>query len=240
MSSRRLYMITGFLVLMVVTGANRVVMAAEKGFFKGIDWFYGDTDGKHLFMEGTDLEYFQGKTHLRFKAAEVRELSDGSREIIFRNEVLLIHEDLKVTGDQFCYNTAAESGTFTGDVVLVREESRDEKGEVVKEGIRLVCGSLYLETKEKAFIAREAPRIEHTDFTGSGETISYRDDQEKLTISGGFYLKMEKDELFGEEICFDLKQKTFEARRGTKPLEMWIEIEEREETPRENQGADGQ
>ena len=42
--------------------------------------------------------------------------------------------------------------------VLEREKSRDEQGEVVKEGIRLVCGNLYLQTKEKAFIATEAPQ----------------------------------------------------------------------------------
>ena len=232
-------MVAGLLVLMAVMGVSRAVTAAEKGFFKGIDRFYGDTSGEHLFMEGANLEYSQGETYLRFKAAEIRELSDGSREIIFRQEVFLTHEDLKVTGDQFRYNTAEESGIFSGDVVLVREESRDDQGEVLKEEIRLVCGNLYLETKAKAFTATEEPRIEHADFTGSGETISYRDDEEKLTISGGFHLKMEEDELFGEEVSFDLKQKTFEARRGTKPLEVWIEIEEKTETPQEDAGPDG-
>lgn len=90
---------------------------------------------------------------------------------------------------------------------------------------------MYLQTKEKAFVATEVPRIEHADFSGNGETISYRDDEEKLTISGGFHLLMDEDELFGEEICFDLKQKTFEARRGATPLEMRIELEEKEAAP---------
>ena len=84
MSSRRFSIVTGLLVLILVTGASRVVMAADKGFFKGIERFYGDTDGKCLFMEGADLEYFQGETHLRFKAAEIREKADGAWEIIFR------------------------------------------------------------------------------------------------------------------------------------------------------------
>ena len=240
MSSRRLSIITGLLVLMIVTGAGQAVTAADKGFFKGIDRFYGDTDGQRLFMEGTNLEYFQGETHLRFKAAEIREKTDGSREIIFRHEVFLTHEDLKVTGDQFCFDTAEESGFFSGHVVLERKESRDDQGEVVKEGIRLVCGNLYLQTKEKAFIATKAPRIEHADFTGNGETISYCDDEEKLTISGGFHLLMDQDELLGEAICFDLKQKTFEAQRGAIPLEMRIELREKEETPQEEPGAESQ
>ncbi|NLC52535.1 MAG: hypothetical protein GX770_01020 [Firmicutes bacterium] len=239
MSSRRRYIVTGLLVLMIVFRAGGVLMAADRGIFKGIERFYGDTDGQRLFMEGIKLEYFQGETYLRFKAAEIREMNDGSREIIFRDEVFLTHEDLKVTGDQFCFNTAEESGTFSGHVVLEREESRDEKGEAVKEGLRLVCGNLYLQTKVKNFIATEAPRIEHADFTGSGETISYRDEEEKLTISGGFHLLMDQDELLGEEICFDLKQKTFEAQRGATPLEMRIEIEEKEETP-EEPGPGGQ
>ena len=59
MSSRRFSIVTGLLVLILVTGASRVVMAADKGFFKGIERFYGDTDGKRLFMEGANLEYFQ-------------------------------------------------------------------------------------------------------------------------------------------------------------------------------------
>ncbi|HHT05584.1 MAG TPA: hypothetical protein GXZ97_04870 [Hydrogenispora sp.] len=240
MSSRRFSIVTGLLVLILVTGASRVVMAADKGFFKGIERFYGDTDGKRLFMEGANLEYFQGETHLRFKAAEIREKADGAREIIFRQEVFLTYEDLKVTGDQFCFDTAEESGTFSGHVVLEREESRDEQGEVVKEGIRLVCGNLYLQTKEKAFIATEAPQIEHADFSGNGETIRYRDEEEKLTISGGFHLLMDGDELLGEEICFDLKQKTFEAQRGALPLEVRIELKEKEETPQEEPGTEGQ
>ena len=231
MSSRRRYMITGLLALMVLMGAGRVHTAADRGLFKGIDRFYGDTDGQHLFMEGANLEYFQGKTHLRFKAAEIREKPDGTREIIFQHDVVLTHEDLRVTGDRFCFDTKLESGAFTGHVVLEREESRDDQGEVVKEWIRLVCGHLYLQTKEKAFVATEAPRIEHADFSGNGETISYRDDEEKLTISGGFHLLMDEDELFGEEICFDLKQKTFKARRGATPLEMRIELEEKEAAP---------
>ena len=31
-------------------------------------------------------------------------------------EVFLTYEDLKVTGDQFCFDTAEESGTFSGHV----------------------------------------------------------------------------------------------------------------------------
>ena len=42
----------------------------------------------------------------------------------------------------------------------------------------------------------------------------------------------------GEEICFDLKQKTFEAQRGALPLEMRIELEEKEETPQEEPGTE--
>lgn len=242
MNGRRLYLIAGLTVLLVAVGVGGPLRAAEKGLFRGIDRFYGDTDGQRLFMEGANLEYFEGETHIRFNAAEIRETDDGAREIIFRHAVFLTHDDLRVSGDQFCYNTAEESGIFTGNVVLEREETRDDQGEVVKEGIRLVCGNLYLKTKEKAFVATEKPYITHADFEGNGQTISYRDDEERLTIRGGFHLIMDQDELVGEEICFDLKQKTFEARRGTTPLELHFEIEEKTETPEEEPdppGGDG-
>jgi len=230
MKSWKLCLTVGLALTMVVLVGHGRLQAAEKGYFKGIDVFYGDTDGRNLYMEGTALEYYQGKTRLRFKKAEIRELEDGSREIIFEGEVLLTQEDIKVTGDRFCYNTATEDGIFTGEVLLERAETRDEQGQVEKEGLKLVCGNLYLQTAEKAFTASEQPTIEHQDFRGGGQIISYRDDEEKLTISGGFHLWTKEDELIGEEICFDLRQKTFEARRGAAPLELRLEIKEKEQT----------
>lgn len=219
MSSRRfLWQVgLGLLVMLAVPAGGRLA-AAEKGYFKGIDYFYGDTDGRHLYMEGTALEYYQGETHLRFNKAAIREVEDGSREIIFEGEVILTREDFKVSGDRFCYNTATEDGIFTGKVLLERAETRDEAGQVVKEGITLACGQLYLQTAKKAFTASEQPTVEYKDFRGSGQTVSYRDEEEKLTISGGFHLWTKEDELSGEEICFDLRQKTFTARRGGAPL----------------------
>ena len=158
MSSRRLSIVTGLLVLMIVIRCQPGVMAAEEGSLKGLSGFMVIPMGSACLWKALNLEYFQGETHLRFKAAEIREKADGRGRSSSRQEVFLTHEDLKVTGDQFCFDTAEESGTFSGHVVLEREESRDEQGEVVKEGIRLVCGNLYLQTKEKAFIATEAPR----------------------------------------------------------------------------------
>ena len=216
------------MALMITLVYPGLLSAAEKGIFKGIDRFYGDTDGKQMFMEGTNLEYFQGKTHLRFGQAEIRETDAGSREIIFQGAVYLTHEELKVTGDWFTYNTQDESGTFTGEVVLERDETRNEQGEVEKEALKLICGNLFLQTVEKAFVATEDPEIYHADFEGSGQTISYRDDEDKLTISGGFRLLTDEDELVGEEICFDLRQKTFDAWRGELPLEMYFEFEEKD------------
>ncbi|NLY90036.1 MAG: hypothetical protein GX081_00310 [Firmicutes bacterium] len=229
MRSRKLLLKIGLVVAMVVLANHGRLGAAEKGYFKGVDLFYGDTDGKNLYMEGTALEYYQGETHLRFGKAAIREREDGSREIIFEGEVLLTQEDFKVTGDRFHYNTGTEDGIFTGKVVLERAETRDEAGQVVKEGLTLVCGRLYLQTAEKAFTASEQPTIEHRDFRGSGQTISYRDAEEKLTISGGFHLWSKEDEFIGEEICFDLRQKTFEARRGAAPLELRLKIDEKEQ-----------
>ncbi|HEY8392011.1 MAG TPA: LptA/OstA family protein [Capillibacterium sp.] len=239
MSSRRfLWQVgLGLLVMLAVPAGGRLA-AAEKGYFKGIDYFYGDTDGRHLYMEGTALEYYQGETHLRFNKAAIREVEDGSREIIFEGEVILTREDFKVSGDRFCYNTATEDGIFTGKVLLERAETRDEAGQVVKEGITLACGQLYLQTAKKAFTASEQPTVEYKDFRGSGQTVSYRDEEEKLTISGGFHLWTKEDELSGEEICFDLRQKTFTARRGGAPLELRLEINKKEEKEAEQPEAE--
>jgi lipopolysaccharide export system protein LptA len=223
-------MVTGILVLTVALADPGLLLAAEKGVFKGIDRFYGDTDGKNMFMEGSALEYFQGKTHLRFGQAQIRETATGSREIYFQGDVLLNQEELTVTGDRFTYSTEDESGTFTGAVVLQRSETRNDRGEVEKEAFKLVCGNLYLQTAEKTFVATENPEIFHEDFEGRGQTISYRDDEEKMTISGGFRLLTEQDELIGAEICFDLRQKTFDAWRGETPLEMHFDIEEKDQT----------
>lgn len=239
MKSRRILCQIGLAVALVFLAGGGRLRAAEKGYFRGIDYFYGDTDGRNLYMEGTALEYQQGETHLRFNKAAIREQEDGSREIIFEGEVLLTREDFKVSGDRFCYNTATEDGIFTGKVVLERTESRDAAGQVVKEGLVLVCGHLYLQTAAKAFTASAEPTIEHKDFRGGGHTISYRDAEEKLTISGGFHLRTKEDELIGEEICFDLRQKTFTARRGTAPLELRLEIKEKEENAGEQPGEEG-
>ena len=234
MSGRRILFVAGILGLMVALAYPGRLTAAEKGIFKGIDRFYGDTDGKQMFMEGSNLEYFQGKTHLRFGEAEIREKATGAREIIFQGAVFLTHEELTVSGDWFTYNTQDESGIFTGAVVLERAETRNDQGEVEKEPLKLVCGNLYLQTAEKAFVATEDPEIHHGDFDGSGQTISYRDDEEKLTISGGFRLLTDEDELVGAEICFDLRQKTFDAWRGETPLEMFFEFGEKAQATEEN------
>lgn len=220
----------GLVALIAVLVGNGPLRAAEKGYFKGIDRFYGDTDGRNLYMEGAALEYLQDDLHLRSLRAEIREKDDGSREIIFAGEVLLTQEEITVSGDRFAYHTGSEAGTFTGEVVLTRAETRDDQGQVIKEGITLACGNLYLQTAQKAFTATEQPTIEHREFRGGGQIISYQDEEEKLIISGGFHLWMDEDELLGDEICFDLRQKTFEARRGELPLELRLEIEEQEAT----------
>ena len=217
------------------------LQAAEKGIFKGIERFTGDTDGKRMFMEGANLEYFQGETYIRFAEAQIVEEEGGARIVTFSGKVSLVHEDLKVSGESFRYHTEEKSGVFTGGVVLEREEVRNDQGEVEKDGIKLVCESLYLQTKDKAFTATGEPFIEHKDFQGSGEEISYVDAEETLTIKGGFYLRKEKEEIKGESISFDLKQKVFTAQRGEEPIEVIFEIEEDEEEPagEENGEADG-
>ena len=226
---RRLLSSSGLLLLIMVLCFSGALSAKEKGVFKGIDRFSGDTDGKKMFMEGSNLEYFQGETYIRFVQAEIVEQADGSREVTFMGNVSLQHEDLYVTGDKFCYNTDKKSGIFSGEVVLKREETLNDQGEVEKEGIKLVCNSLLLHTEEKTFIAREKPFIEHKDFQGSGEEIRYLDAEELLTIVGDLQIQKGKEEIKGEEICFNLKHKTFEAKRGAEPLEMIFEIEEKEE-----------
>lgn len=238
MRSRNTYLINGLLVLWILFVYSGSLLAAEKGVFKGIDRFYGDTEGKLMFMEGTNLEYWQGRTYLRFAQAEIRETATGSREIVFQGGVYLEHEDLKVTGDRFTYNTEEESGLFTGHVVLERVETRDEQGKIVKEGLKLFCGNLDLKTTKKNFTARDEPRIEHTDFNGSGGQICYTDDDERLTFKKGFRLRMDQDELVGEEICFALREKTFEARRGAMPLEMSFEFGEKTTNKVSNETTD--
>lgn len=216
---------SGFLLLLIFF-CSGALLAKEKGSFKGIDRFGGDTDGKSMFMEGENLEYFQGETHIRFDRAEIIEMDNGSRQVSFIGTVHLQHEDLVVSGEQFQYNTDKKSGTFTENVVLERKEVLNAEGKIEKEGIKLTCGSLFLDTEEKSFIATEKPLIKHKDFEGNGGKISYLDAIEKLTITGGFYILKEKEEITGEEISFDLKAKTFEAKRGTGTLEVVFEIEE--------------
>lgn len=219
----------GLILIMVVLCLSGGIQAAEKGIFKGIDRFSGDTDGKKMSMEGANLEYFQGETYIRFTRAEIVEEEDGARTVTFMGKVALQHDDLNVTGEMFRYHTKQKSGVFSGEVVLEREETRDEQGEVEKDGIKLVCHSLYLQTEDKAFTATGEPFIEHKDFQGSGEEISYVDEEEALTIKGGFYLLKEKEEIKGDTISFDLKQKTFSAQRGAAPLEVIFEIEDDED-----------
>mgnify|MGYP000895451300 CR=1 FL=1 len=230
---------SGFLLLVILFSCSGMLMAKEKGIFKGIDRFGGDTDGKSMFMEGENLEYFQGETYIRFARAEIIELDDGSREVNFIGTVFLQYEDLEVTGEKFQYNTDRKNGVFTGNVVLEREEVLSAEGEIEKEGINLTCGSLFLDTDEKSFIATEKPFIKHPDFQGNGEKISYFDATERLTISGGFYIEKEKEEIKGEEITFDLKAKTFEAKRGTEALEVAFEIEEEKNDGEIEQGNSG-
>ncbi len=239
---KRERLISSGLILLMVVCLTGGVLAAEKGVFKGIERFSGDTDGKRMFMEGANLEYFQGETYIRFAEAEIIEEEDGARIVTFRGKVALVHEDLKVSGESFRYHTEEKSGVFTGGVVLEREEVRNAQGEVEKDGIKLVCSSLYLQTKDKVFTATGDPFIEHKDFQGSGEEISYVDATETLTIKGGFHLRKEKEEIKGETISFDLKQKLFTAQRGGEPIEVIFEIEEKEEKPAgvENGGTPGE
>lgn len=230
----------GLLLMMAVLCFSGVIQAKEKGIFKGIDRFSGDTDGKKMSMEGTELEYFQGETYICFTQAEILEQEDGSREVTFIGNVSLKHEDLKVTGERFCYNTDKKSGVFSGKVILEREESLNDQGEVEKEGIKLFCNSLFLQTEKKSFTATEEPFIEHKDFQGNGQEISYNDAEELLTVLGGFQIQKGKEEIKGEEICFNLKQKTFEAKRGTEPLEMIFEVEKENGEKSSEEGEKGE
>ena len=118
------------ILALLVLSLSGGIRAAEKGVFKGIDHFSGDTDGKKMSMEGANLEYFQGETYIRFNRAEIVEEDDGARTVTFIGEVALQHEDLNVKGEMFRYHTKQKSGVFTGEVVLEREETRNDQGEV--------------------------------------------------------------------------------------------------------------
>ncbi len=205
---------------------------------EGIDRMWGDTEGETTFLEG-ELVITKGDTVIYASYAEVEKTGDGRRIARLSRGVRVVCKETTVQGEELTFDLDNDYGVLTGDVRLERREKRNEAGEVEKDRIVLTCAVLEIDTVRNNFTAGGDVFLEHEDFTVTAARLTYEDAGEILFFSGGFLLSREKEDLQGQNLQIDLKEKIFKA---WEQVELVFEVdgeEENGEQEGENREEDG-
>lgn len=201
-------MCTLFLFSPVVYGENGTDSQTVR--VGGIDRMWGDTEGEVTYIEG-ELVITKGDTIIYASYAEVEKTGDDHRIARFSRGVRVVCKETTVEGEELTFDLDDDYGVVTGDVRLERLEKRNEAGEVEKDRIVLTCAVLEIDTDRNDFKARGDVFLEHEDFTVTAAQLTYEDAGEILLFSGGFFLCREKEDMQGNNLQIDLKEKVFNA-----------------------------
>lgn len=175
------------------------------------DSVWGDTQKKWANLEG-NVRIVQGKTVITAEKAEI----DLDKKLLYlKSRLKLVSSEVTVEADGLDYNMRLKQGTFRGNVIMNRMEVKDAGGQVAKDAFKLFASVLYFETETKNFSATGQGRVEHKDFRGTADQITYNDGKQELSFQKHAYLKKPSgEEIRGDTVNIDLKAKNFKVREN--------------------------
>ncbi|MGE5582256.1 MAG: LptA/OstA family protein [Bacillota bacterium] len=163
---------------------------------------------------------FTGNAYLKrpngeeIRGAEII-INTQANSFAVKRQVELKNDEVTITANHLEYDYQKKNGTFSGNVILDRAETKDEHGKIVKEGFKLTSAKLYFESETKNFKTEDKGMVEHRDFTGSAVEIEYIDSKQVLTFKTNAFLKRPKEEeIRGNLITIYIKDKSFVVNQG--------------------------
>ena len=199
----RYWAIVLMMMLFLIAG---LVHAADDPVQVKSDQIWGDTKKKLTYMEG-NVRIVQGQTIITTAKTKV----DLDKKVaIFEDKVELTHPDVTIDADNLEYNFKKKNGTFSHHVILSRKEVKDKQGKVTKDALKLTAAELYFESDTKNFVAKREGVVEHKEFTGTADSISYNDKKQELLFKGNADIKRPNNEdIKGEEIIINTQTNSF-------------------------------
>jgi lipopolysaccharide transport protein LptA len=198
------------IILFLIAG---LVKAADEPVQAKSDKIWGDTKKKLTYMEG-NVRIVQGSTVITTDKTRV----DLDKKVaIFEDQVKMTHPDVTIDADNLEYNFKKKYGTFSNHVILSRMEVKDKQGKVTKDALKLTAAELYFESDTKNFVAKREGMVEHKEFTGTADSISYNDKKQELLFKGNALIKRpNSEEITGEEIIINTKTNSFVVKEKVK------------------------
>lgn len=223
------------MILALCAGISGSVQAVTEPIKATGSYIHGDTEQKISYIEG-NVQITQELTQITTDKAII---FMEKKQAIFENNVVLNNPDGTVNADYLDYDMRKKIGVFKGNVVMQRKAvPKDAKTKkAAKDPFTLRAQELYLESDKQNFVATNS-NIEHKEFTGSANQITYDDATEEMLFKGNVHLRKGKgEEIRGEETKINLKDKSFMA---TNNVSIEIEVDESNDDSdsRKNPGKD--
>ncbi|HBF37490.1 MAG TPA: hypothetical protein DDW50_09240 [Firmicutes bacterium] len=166
------------------------------------DKIWGDNKKKLTYLEG-NVRIEQGTTVITSDSTQV----DLDQKIAtFKDKLRLNSPEIAITADYLEYNFKKKAGTFLRNVIVNRNELKDARGNVTKDGFKLTAENFYFESDTKDFRVQNQGMVVHKDFNGTADQIEYDDPKQELLFTGNATITRPSGErINGDEIEINTK-----------------------------------
>ncbi|MCL6588327.1 MAG: hypothetical protein K6U80_00075 [Firmicutes bacterium] len=194
----------------IASGQGRITHRDFTGRADTIE--YQDQKQKMIFRGAVEIIQEAGGRETAIRA-EIVELDLIRKSLIIPKQAESSQPDVVINGGELDYNYDRKIGAFKKQVVLNRLEAKDAKQKTKKDPFKLNADELSFDSETSNFVARGNCRLEHKEFTGTGDLIEYDDAAQTLLFEGNAALKRPKGEsIKGAWIRINLEEETFMAR----------------------------